>query len=163
MRRGTAASVSSGRCEEPMTIEDPGAHMAPGRDSPHRDACLLQQVNHALFERAPDAILLADDQARYVDANPAACELTGYSREELLQLYVWDVTPAAQPQATQQAWQRFLRRGASSGEFIVRRKDGSAVETEFRAVAHVVPGIHASFLRPNGAHKAQAVQAAQQA
>jgi hypothetical protein len=37
------------------------------------------------------------------------------------------------------------------------------VEAEFRAVANVVPGVHASFLRPNGERKAQAAQAAHHA
>jgi PAS domain S-box-containing protein len=49
----------------------------------------------ALFDTALDAILLADDRGRYVDANPAACTLLGYDREELLQRGVLDVTPPA--------------------------------------------------------------------
>jgi PAS domain S-box-containing protein len=127
------------------------------------EAAVDASLSHALFESAPDAILLADDQARYVDANPAACELTGYSREELLRLHVWDVAPTQQPRATQRAWRTFLRRGSADGEFVLRRKDGTTVEAEFRAVANVVPGVHASFLRPSGERKARAEQAEQQA
>ena len=39
-------------------------------------------------EHAPVAILVADDEMRYVAANATACELLGYTREELLQLRV---------------------------------------------------------------------------
>jgi len=42
-------------------------------------------------EHAPVAILVADDEMRYVAANATACQLFGYSREELLQLRVPDI------------------------------------------------------------------------
>ena len=41
-----------------------------------------------LIEQAPDAIFIADGDLRYVEVNERACELSGYSREELLQLDV---------------------------------------------------------------------------
>lgn len=37
----------------------------------------------SLFEGASDSILLTDEQARVIDANPAANRLTGYRREEV--------------------------------------------------------------------------------
>jgi integral membrane sensor domain MASE1 len=50
---------------------------------------------HALFENAQEAILVSDG-FRYLDANPAACILTGYSRSELIRLKLGDLsaTPA---------------------------------------------------------------------
>ncbi len=44
-----------------------------------------------LFERANDAIFLENDEDEIIDANPRACELLGYSREELLKMYVTDI------------------------------------------------------------------------
>ncbi len=41
-----------------------------------------------LYNRSHDAILVADDNARYIDVNPAACVLLGYTEEELLELSV---------------------------------------------------------------------------
>ncbi len=38
----------------------------------------------ALFDNSIDGLLLADDTGRHVDANRAACELTGMTRDELL-------------------------------------------------------------------------------
>ena len=42
-------------------------------------------------EHAPVAILVADEEMRYVAANLTACELLGYTRDELLRLRVTDV------------------------------------------------------------------------
>ena len=44
-----------------------------------------------LFERSPEAILIATAEGRFRDANPAALALLGYEREELLGLRLEDV------------------------------------------------------------------------
>ena len=43
-----------------------------------------QQLLQAVFAETLDALLLADDDGVYVDANPAACELFGLQREQLI-------------------------------------------------------------------------------
>jgi PAS domain S-box-containing protein len=40
----------------------------------------------ALFETAKDAIFLSDETGKFMEVNPAACGLLGYSKEELLKL-----------------------------------------------------------------------------
>jgi PAS domain S-box-containing protein len=52
-----------------------------------------QRRFRAVFANSLEAILLMDDGGRYVDANPATCQLLGYTHEELLTLHVSDVTP----------------------------------------------------------------------
>jgi PAS domain S-box-containing protein len=96
----------------------------------------------ALFDNALDAILLADDQGHYVDANPAACALTGYNRQELLKMEVWDITPAPDRDSAPELWRQFLSMGRLSGEYTIECKDGTEREIEFRSVANIVPGIH---------------------
>jgi PAS domain S-box-containing protein len=100
-----------------------------------------------LFENTQDALLLADDQAHYLDANPAACELVGLTREELRRRTVWDVTPAPNGEAGRRAWREFLAEGRQAGEYRLRRPDGRVIDVEYRAVAHVQPGVHLSALR----------------
>jgi PAS domain S-box-containing protein len=101
----------------------------------------------ALFENAQEAILIADGTSRCIDANPAACALTGYSKEELTQLRVRDLTPGSTQDSGVRRWRSFLERGKMEGEFRVRRKDGTYVEVEFRAVANILPGMHLSVMR----------------
>src|SRR6185295_1957445 len=102
---------------------------------------------HALFENTQEAILISDAESRYIDANPAACALTGYTREELMRLKVRDITPSAQQDSGIRQWREFLRTGRMEGEYYIRRRDGRQVEVEFRAVANFLPGLHLSVMR----------------
>jgi PAS domain S-box-containing protein len=102
---------------------------------------------HALFENAQEAILIANGESQYVDANPAACALTGYSRSELIRLKVRDLTPAQAQDSGVRAWKAFLERGKMEGEYRIRRKDGTFVDVEYRAVANILPGMHLSVMR----------------
>jgi len=116
----------------------------------------------ALFDHALDGILLADNMAGYVDANPAACMLTGYDRAELLQRSVWDLTPEMDQERGRALWQHFLATGTQQGEYTLQRKDGTSVEVEYRATAHIVAGLHLTVLRDISGRK-QAERALQQA
>ncbi len=50
----------------------------------------------ALFEYAPDGILIADCQSFYIDANPSMCRMLGYSRDELIGLHASDIVAPAE-------------------------------------------------------------------
>jgi len=112
-----------------------------------------QQREHqwqALFEHALDAIVIADNEGRYVDVNLAACELFGVSREEFLRLSVADFTDRDLFNAQ---WQQFLVQGQMSGEFCLHRRDGTLRQTEFAAIANFIPGRHLSILRDISSRK----------
>jgi PAS domain S-box-containing protein len=101
----------------------------------------------ALFDQALDAILVTNDAAEYVDVNPAACQLLGYTCDELLKMKLWDLMPEEDRPAVQAAWQQFLTQGSQQGERVLVRKDGTRLCTEFRAVAHFSPGLHLAMKR----------------
>ena len=101
---------------------------------------------HALFDAAPDTILVADDDRRYVYANRAAEELLGIRVEEILRLRVEDIADA-EPQVVRDLWASFLEQGSLRGEFVVRRPDGTRRATDFHARANFRPGLHSSILR----------------
>jgi PAS domain S-box-containing protein len=108
----------------------------------------LQQREHqwkALFDRALDAIAIADDEGRYVEVNPAACKLFGVSKEELLSSTIADF--AAPEFDFTQALQQFYEQGQMLGEFNLYCPDGTVRETEFAAVANFIPHRHLSILR----------------
>ena len=101
----------------------------------------------ALFQNALDAILLLDDEGRYVDANPAACDLFGFERDALLRMTVWDITSLGDAESGRELWRQFIAAGTWSGECRIRRKDGESREGECRAVANIMPGLHLTITR----------------
>jgi PAS domain S-box-containing protein len=117
-----------------------------GRDSttgsPARDEVLV-----ALFDNALDAILLANDEGRYVDANPAACALLGRPRDEILKLHVWELRGDTDKQKAVQSWRAFINAGSRTGSYTLEARDGERRDVEFRAVANVLPGVHLAILR----------------
>jgi PAS domain S-box-containing protein len=112
----------------------------------------------ALFDGALNSILLADDEGRYVDANPAACSLLGYTREELIQKKVSDIVDqnTTHPE-TFSLWKRFLDERRQMGRIVLRHKGGHSILAEYAAVASIQPGVHLSVLSDVSDHvKAQA-------
>jgi PAS domain S-box-containing protein len=99
----------------------------------------------AVFDGAMDAMLIADDDGRYIDANPAACLLFGLAKADLLGRRIAEFSPPEYPSAKH--WETFIHDGSSRGEFPLMRADGERRELEFSAVAGVLPGVNLSILR----------------
>jgi PAS domain S-box-containing protein len=101
----------------------------------------------ALFENALDAVLIANDQGAYVDANPAACNLLGVSYNEVIGRTINDFTENDNPVEASRMLEQFLKEGTLRGELRLRRPDGSLVEVDFSATANFLPGRHLALLR----------------
>lgn len=99
-----------------------------------------------MIEASPLAILVADDDGRYVDANPTACRLFGHAREGLLGRRVYDFVDPGEVPPTRALWSEFRAQGAQAGEFAVRRPDGGRRLLRYTAIADFAPGLHVSFL-----------------
>jgi PAS domain S-box-containing protein len=91
-----------------------------------------------IFERSSNAIVLLDDERRYVDVNPPAVALLRRTREELLGTSSFEnIRPAERSIAASQ-WQAFLKSGQDSGTRALVRPDGSEVEIDFAARLAVI-------------------------
>jgi len=115
--------------------------------SRHRHRHLSQREGQlrAVFEGTLDALVITDDEGRYVAANPAAADLFGISRSELVGRHVADFASDEEDFATQ--WAAFLDEGELHGEFELVRPDGESRTVAFAATANVLPGRHLSALR----------------
>lgn len=138
-----------GLAREPQPISSPNPSPPAQSAQTHPEWGTVEEVQEqpwqALFDHALDAILIADDQGCYLDANPAACQLFGVSKAELLSSCVADFADPAME--ITQLWQQFLQQGQMMGEFRLRCPDGTARQTEFAAIANFIPGRHLSILR----------------
>jgi len=109
------------------------------------DAARLDHVAPAL-ERIAASIFITDDSARYVAVNKKACELTGYSRAELLRKTIVDLTPPHAIEVYERLWDSFVRTMKQHGFFKIKRKDGSVVDVKYCAYTDLAPGIHIAFI-----------------
>jgi len=101
------------------------------------------------------AALVADDTGRFLFANRSATQLTGYPLAELLRRSVWDITaPSESEHDVESLWRGFLDYRQQHGSYEVRRKDGTCVRADYAAIAHVLPGLHVSLLRPSRRNRA---------
>jgi two-component system cell cycle sensor histidine kinase/response regulator CckA len=106
---------------------------------------ISEQLLRAVFDASLDAMVIADDEGRYTDANPAACDLFGLPRGELLGKRIAEFAAPHYEQGTN--WRSFRQDGRLRGEFPLLRPDGSRRLLEYSAVADVLPGRHLSVLR----------------
>jgi len=92
------------------------------------------------------AVPLANGAAQYIGVNEEACRLTGRSRDQLLEMSVWDLTPQIALADGQREWANFVARGMLTGAYRLNTPEGSAVDATFAAAANILPGCHLSLL-----------------
>jgi PAS domain S-box-containing protein len=117
-----------------------------------------EQQARAIFDHVTDAIMVADDEMRYVDANPAACRLAGLAREKLLELHVSDLFPAGLSEGVAAVWADFVQEGAQTGELALQLPDGTQRDVEYTAKANFLPSRHLSVLRDITQRKADELE-----
>jgi PAS domain S-box-containing protein len=88
---------------------------------------------HALFEQTHDAVFLLDFEGNHLEVNQRACEMFGYSKEEMLKLSYKDVSMKVE--SSRDNLGILLREGTLPiYESLFRRKDGSIIPVEINAV-----------------------------
>jgi PAS domain S-box-containing protein len=105
----------------------------------------------ALFERSAAAMMLADDQRRYRDANPAALEALEMTRQEVLRMRIDDLTAPDQRGQIPAIWAALQERGTLSGRIALQPPTGRRIEIYYSATANIVPGLHLAVFPPPGA------------
>jgi len=99
-------------------------------------------IQTALLGEAVDAgpalVFVADEEMRYIAVNARACEMLGYTREELLGLSVTEVAREAESGTE---FDEMLARGFRHGSAVLTRKDGSTVGFVYQATKSKAAGL----------------------
>lgn len=90
-----------------------------------------------LFDYAPDGILIADAEGRYLDANPSICRMLGYDLDELIGLDASHIVVEAELEHIAPALEAIKTTDAYHREWVFRRRDGSTFPAE--VVATMMP------------------------
>ncbi|MGE4445983.1 MAG: HD domain-containing phosphohydrolase [Synergistaceae bacterium] len=77
------------------------------------------------IENAPDGIFITDEAGHYTEVNTAASEITGYSKDELLNMKISDFLPDGSKEAGANHFNKLLETGSSKGELQFKHKNGS--------------------------------------
>jgi PAS domain S-box-containing protein len=109
--------------------------MPSGRADPQLQRSLLGEA----LDTAALAIFVFEDDEHYVAVNDAACELSGYTREELLDLPLRSL--ADDPEQTLQNLRRVAAGTRTAGSARMRRKDGTVIDVEYRAARATIAGM----------------------
>ena len=118
-----------------------------------------------LMDRAGEIIEVIDPATgRLLDVNGHGCQCTGYTREEYLQLSVFDFFPHLTPETFADNQRRIRQAGALTIEAKHRRKDGVAVPVEITlSLVNLDRDYQVAIIRDITARKAADVRLSQQA
>ena len=90
------------------------------------------------LDNGPVAVFVVGDDLRHIAVNQYACTLLGYTREELLSLSARELAPEL---ALDEQLVSALSSRRLGGRTVLRRKDGSRIEIEFRSDEAQVAGM----------------------
>ena len=95
------------------------------------DAVRLQAEQHqAILATTSDGFWVVDPAARILDVNDAYCEMSGYTREELLEMRIWDLEISEADTQIVDHIRRVTETGFDRFETAHRAKDGHLLDVE---------------------------------
>ncbi len=84
----------------------------------------LGKLSVKALNELPEAVLWMDENGKFFEVNPVGCQVWGYTREEFLALYVFDINPNFTPDIWAEHWNKQVK-NAATFESSHRRKDGT--------------------------------------
>jgi two-component system cell cycle sensor histidine kinase/response regulator CckA len=122
--------VSDGRRVIQCNIRDITARRAAER---------LRQASderyRTLFNYAPDGIVIASRDGRYLDVNTSGCRMLGYSHDELVGLHAAALVASGEVEHVAAALREIEATSTYHGEWLFQRKDGTIFCADVRATA----------------------------
>jgi two-component system cell cycle sensor histidine kinase/response regulator CckA len=128
---------SNGGAVLPVILKDRSSKT----DSIHRGEHYFQR----LFDNASDSFIVLGESGQFIDVNPAACQLIGFSRNELIGRSVSETIETTAD--FEMAWEKFVREGKYCWQCWLVRADGCRRLIEITATARVFPGHHFAIWR----------------
>ncbi|MBU1241312.1 PAS domain S-box protein, partial [Myxococcota bacterium] len=94
-----------------------------------------ERKHRTYVETAPEAIFVANSQGQYVHVNGAASRMTGYSREELLNMSIPQIVAPENLSETLATFEHLKKAGQIENELIFSKKDGGRIHVLLKAVS----------------------------
>ncbi|MFP4051036.1 MAG: PAS domain S-box protein [Thermoplasmata archaeon] len=76
-------------------------------------------------ENSPYGVFVVDSEGNYIEVNEAACEMTGYTEDELCNMKILDFVPLTPRNEAKETFEELLKTGEMRTELPYLKKDGS--------------------------------------
>jgi PAS domain S-box-containing protein len=141
LRREVPIIMLSGENSVPVQAKDSIDTFVAKGQSPavllSMTASLLHLRSHSHAELDGEYIAFADEHRRYLDVTDGVCKLLGYSRSELLGMFIDDVTAPEMRLNTSPLFEQYLEDGRQQGEYMLLHRDGARIPINY--IARVFP------------------------
>ncbi len=104
-----------------LTIAVDKSHLQEREDQ----LSLSEQKFKSYIDHAPDGVFVTDEKGMFKEANTMAAMITGYTRNELLSKYLYELTPSLHRQLVGDHYKLANKRGRAYGEIPYLRKDAA--------------------------------------
>lgn len=101
-----------------------------------------QDVYRNIVEYSFHGVMLIGNDSAFVDVNHEACNILGYSKDELLNMKIEDIAPHSNLKTGRKLWRELLEKGKQRGEYQLLRKDGKKIVVGYVAIANISPDLH---------------------
>ncbi|MHC4596433.1 MAG: PAS domain S-box protein, partial [Planctomycetota bacterium] len=86
------------------------------------------------INNAPDGVFVVDANGKYIEVNEAACRMTGYSSEELLNMSISELLAPTSMEVGLNGFKQLKCKGTLSDVLLLRRRDGTEFYVALDAV-----------------------------
>ncbi len=89
-----------------------------------------EEKQQAILETALDGFWMCNLEGKILEVNESYCKITGYTREELLEMSIQDIEAVEKPGETGQHIKKIVENGSDRFETQHKRKDGKIIDIE---------------------------------
>jgi len=86
------------------------------------------------IDNSPLGIFVVDSKGNYLEVNRRACEMSGYTAEEMLKMNVSQLVNEESAENALAGFQELLQKGAVESEFLLKRKNSEVISVKLYAV-----------------------------
>ncbi len=104
------------------------------RKQTEEDLLEREALYRNLMENSIDGVELLDEYGRFLNVNERECEMTGYSRAELLRMSIADIDPNYPADGFYRFWNEKPKGSSFLFETIHRHKDGTLIPVEVNGI-----------------------------